>query len=85
VYVVEPIGSEALVGVQIGETRVTVRTHRDWERPIGAPVGIRIDPATACFFDAEGRTDVHRRDRKGESGPGRGEPATAGHAGERSG
>ena len=62
VYVVEPFGSETLVEVQVGEERVVVRTGRDWDAAIGEPVGLRVDPHTACFFDADGRTRVHRQD-----------------------
>jgi len=60
VYVVEPLGDETYVEVLIGETRVTVRADRGWTAPLGAPVGVRIDPANACFFDPSGRTVVHR-------------------------
>jgi multiple sugar transport system ATP-binding protein len=60
VYVVEPMGDEVYVEVLIGETRVTVRADRGWTAPIGAPVGVCIDPARACFFAADGTTAVHR-------------------------
>ena len=62
-YVVEPMGNETLVDVKVGEALVTVRAERGWERPIGSPIGIVIDPATVCFFDSEGRTVVHRFER----------------------
>ncbi len=62
-YVVEPLGNETLVDVKVGDALVTVRAERGWERPIGSPIGIMIDPATACFFDSEGRTVVHRFER----------------------
>jgi multiple sugar transport system ATP-binding protein len=60
VYVVEPMGEEVYVQVLIGESRVTVRADRGWTAPIGAPVGVRVDPAKACFFDSDGSTTVHR-------------------------
>jgi multiple sugar transport system ATP-binding protein len=60
VYVVEPMGDEVDVEVLIGDSRVTVRADRGWTAPLGAPVGVRVDPAKACFFDASGRTSVHR-------------------------
>jgi multiple sugar transport system ATP-binding protein len=60
VYVVEPMGDEVDVEVLIGDSRVTVRADRGWTAPLGAPVGVRVDPAKACFFDASGRTAVHR-------------------------
>ena len=60
VYVVEPMGDEVYVEVLIGDSRVTVRADRGWTAPLGAPVGVRVDPAKACFFDQSGRTAVHR-------------------------
>jgi multiple sugar transport system ATP-binding protein len=60
VYVVEPLGDETYVEVLIGETRVTDRADRGWTAPLGEPVGVRIDPANACFFDQGGKTVVHR-------------------------
>jgi multiple sugar transport system ATP-binding protein len=60
VYVVEPMGDEVYVEVLIGESRVTVRADRGWTANLGAPVGVRVDPATACFFERGGKTAVHR-------------------------
>jgi multiple sugar transport system ATP-binding protein len=60
VYVVEPMGDEVYVEVLIGESRVTVRADRGWTAPLGAPVGVRLDPARACFFEPGGTTAVHR-------------------------
>ncbi len=60
VYVVEPMGDEVYVEVLIGDSRVTVRADRGWTAPLGAPVGVRVDPAKACFFDDRGVTAVHR-------------------------
>jgi multiple sugar transport system ATP-binding protein len=60
VYVVEPMGDEVYVEVLIGESRVTVRADRGWTAPLGAPVGVRVDPAKACFFEPGGKTAVHR-------------------------
>ena len=60
VYVVEPLGDETYVEVLIGDTRVTVRADRGWMAPLGSPVGVRLDPAQACFFDPSGNTVVHR-------------------------
>jgi multiple sugar transport system ATP-binding protein len=60
VYVVEPMGDEVYVEVLIGESRVTVRADRGWTAPLGAPVGVRVDPARACFFEPGGTTAVHR-------------------------
>jgi multiple sugar transport system ATP-binding protein len=60
VYVVEPTGDEVYVEVLIGDSRVTVRADRGWTAPLGAPVGVCVDPATACFFEPDGTTAVHR-------------------------
>ncbi|MHB8461000.1 MAG: ABC transporter ATP-binding protein, partial [Candidatus Limnocylindrales bacterium] len=60
VYVVEPMGDEVYVEVLIGDARVTVRADRGWTAPLGAPVGVCVDPAKACFFDPGGKTAVHR-------------------------
>ena len=63
VYVVEPLGNETLVEVRLADSLLAVRTERGWDAPIGSPVGVRLDPATACFFDRSGVTAVHRTDR----------------------
>ncbi len=63
VYVVEPLGNETLVEVRLGEHVVELLAERGWDEPIGTPVGVAFDPAAACFFDADGRTAVHRTDR----------------------
>ncbi len=60
VYVVEPMGDEVYVEVLIGSTRVTVRAERGWSAPLGAPVGVHLDPTTACFFEPGGKTVIHR-------------------------
>ncbi len=60
VYVVEPMGDEVYVEVLIDESRVTVRADRGWTAPLGAPVGVCVDPARACFFEPGGTTVVHR-------------------------
>jgi multiple sugar transport system ATP-binding protein len=62
VYVVEPMGDEVYVEVLIGDSRVMVRADRGWTAPLGAPVGVSVDPAKACFFDGNGKTAVHRVD-----------------------
>ncbi len=60
VYVVEPLGDEVFVDVLLGEARVSVRAARGWTADPGSPVGVRIDPARACFFAPDGTTAVHR-------------------------
>jgi hypothetical protein len=54
------MGDEVYVEVLIDESRVTVRADRGWTAPLGAPVGVRVDPARACFFEPGGTTAVHR-------------------------
>jgi multiple sugar transport system ATP-binding protein len=71
VYVVEPLGNETLVEVRVGGSLLAVREVRGWDAPIGSPVGVRVDPATACFFDQNGVTAVHRTDRVEQRRPDR--------------
>jgi multiple sugar transport system ATP-binding protein len=73
VYVVEPLGNETLVEVKVGDWIVAVRAERGWEAAIGAPVGLLVEPDTACFFDAAGVTAVHRTDRPDARRPDRAE------------
>jgi multiple sugar transport system ATP-binding protein len=63
VYVVEPLGNETLVQVQLGESIIALLVERGFDAPIGAPVGVALEPASACFFDSDGLTAVHRTDR----------------------
>ena len=62
VFVVEPMGSETLVDVTVGDTRVVVRAPRATTYPLGAALGLAVDARRACFFAADGTTVVHRRD-----------------------
>jgi multiple sugar transport system ATP-binding protein len=68
VYVVEPMGSETLVTVQLPGAAPVVRAGRGWQAPIGAAVGLRADPWAACFFDEAGETRVHRADEAAGGG-----------------
>jgi multiple sugar transport system ATP-binding protein len=63
VYVVEPMGHETIVDVQAGDVHLVVLAPRAWRGASGESVGIRVDDRTACFFDAEGTTRIHRSDR----------------------
>jgi multiple sugar transport system ATP-binding protein len=69
IYVVEPLGSETLVSVRIGDTVLEALAGRGWDAPIGSPIGVRLDPAAACFFTADGVTAVHRTEIKGPEFP----------------
>jgi multiple sugar transport system ATP-binding protein len=69
VYVVEPLGNETLVSVRVGEHLLEVLAGRAWDAPINSPIGVRLDPASACFFQADGVTAVQRTDVKGLYGP----------------
>jgi multiple sugar transport system ATP-binding protein len=62
VYVVEPLGNETLVEVELPEGRVMVRAMGEWAAPIGSAVGVAFEPEAACFFDGAGVTVVHRSD-----------------------
>jgi multiple sugar transport system ATP-binding protein len=69
VYVVEPMGSETLVSVRVGDSLVEVMAARGWDAPIGSPVGVQLNLAGACFFRADGATAVHRTELSGPTGP----------------
>jgi len=69
IYVVEPLGSETLVTVRIGESLLEVIAGRGWDAPIGSPIGVRLDLAGACFFQADGVTAVHRTKADGAERP----------------
>jgi multiple sugar transport system ATP-binding protein len=66
VYVVEPMGNETLVDVRVGEQRLMVRAPRSFSAAIGSPIGVQVDPESACFFRADGETALHRSDRASE-------------------
>ena len=67
IYVIEPMGNETLVDVRVNGERLTVRTRKGFTAPIGSTIGLRFDPANACFFDKAGNTVVHRAPNKGET------------------
>jgi multiple sugar transport system ATP-binding protein len=69
IYVVEPMGSETLVSVRVGDSLLEVMTGRGWDAPIGSPVGVQVNLAGACFFQADGTTAVHRTEFSGPTGP----------------
>ena len=69
IYVVEPMGSETLVTVSVGESLLEVIAERGWDAPIGSPVGIQVNLAGACFFQADGTTAVHRTELSGPTVP----------------
>ena len=66
IYVVEPLGSETLVTVRIGDSLLEVLAERGFDAPIASSVGVRPDADGACFFDAGETTVVHR---SGTHGP----------------
>jgi multiple sugar transport system ATP-binding protein len=65
IYVVEPMGSETLVDLRVGDERLTVRANRRFTAPIGSAIRVTFDTRDACFFDATGSTVVHRARNKG--------------------
>ncbi|HWQ24272.1 MAG TPA: ABC transporter ATP-binding protein, partial [Gaiellaceae bacterium] len=60
VYVVEPTGNETLVEVLVGGERLTARAPRDFDAAIGSRIGVELNAAAACFFDASARCVEHR-------------------------
>jgi multiple sugar transport system ATP-binding protein len=60
VYVVEPMGHETFLNLRIADEHLSLRTGRGFAAPVGSIVGVRIEPAKACFFNSAGATVVHR-------------------------
>jgi multiple sugar transport system ATP-binding protein len=60
VYVVEPMGHETFVNLRMGDEHLSLRTGRGFAAPVGSVVGVRLEPAKACFFNRAGATVVHR-------------------------
>jgi multiple sugar transport system ATP-binding protein len=65
IYVVEPMGHETFVNLRIGAEHLSLRTGRGFAAPVGSAVGVRLDPAKACFFNRAGTTVVHRLENDG--------------------
>ena len=53
IYVVEPLGSETLVSVNIGADRVNVRVWAGFQGQIGDECGVRPDAGRTVIFDKE--------------------------------
>jgi multiple sugar transport system ATP-binding protein len=69
VYVVEPMGNETLVEVLVGDERLSARASRDFDAVIGSAIGVDLNAATACFFDAAERCVAHRVSGAGHMPP----------------
>jgi multiple sugar transport system ATP-binding protein len=53
IYVVEPLGSETLVSVNVGADRVNVRVWAGFQGQIGDECGVRPDAGRTVLFDKE--------------------------------
>ena len=53
IYVVEPLGNETLVTVDVGGALVNIRQPADFDMPIGTHCGIRLATRHLHLFDAE--------------------------------
>ena len=53
VYACELTGNETVVTCEVGKTPVVVKMDKAYEIAAGTPVGIAIDPAKICLFDAD--------------------------------
>jgi multiple sugar transport system ATP-binding protein len=51
VFACELTGNETIVTCTVGKTQVIVQMDKDFEVPLDAPVGIKIDARKACLFD----------------------------------
>ncbi|MBA3517633.1 MAG: ABC transporter ATP-binding protein [Rhizobiales bacterium] len=60
IYIVEPMGNETLVDLQIGGERMVVRAARGFRAPLGSRANVSFAPDDACFFNSTGSTVVHR-------------------------
>lgn len=67
IYVVEPMGNETLVDVQLGNERITVRAARGFRAPVGAPASVAFEPDDACFFNGAGSSVVQRAQKREET------------------
>lgn len=54
-YTFEPLGTDAIVTVKIGELLLKVRTPKEQRLAIGDPVWLRFNPSGLHFFDTAGR------------------------------
>ena len=53
IYVVEPLGSETLVSVKVGDNRVNARVWAGFQGQIGDQVGVRPDATRTVLFEKE--------------------------------
>ncbi len=51
VYVLEPLGSETIVDLRVGEHVVKARAEADLDTEVGAPVGLAFNPQGLYLFD----------------------------------
>ena len=54
VYIIEPMGREQIVDVQVGARRLRVVGPPGFSAPIGASIGLRFAPERVHLFDATG-------------------------------
>jgi multiple sugar transport system ATP-binding protein len=59
VYVVEPLGNETLVAVQVGDELLNVRTAAGYDAPIGTRCGILPTPGHLHLFDPQSEASIH--------------------------
>ena len=51
VFACELTGNETIVTCTLGDTQVVVQMDKDFEIPLDAPIGIKIDARKVCLFD----------------------------------
>jgi multiple sugar transport system ATP-binding protein len=54
VFLIEPLGSESHVIVELREARLTVRTSAEFDAKTGSPVWVRPRRDRVLYFDANG-------------------------------
>ncbi|HYX87435.1 MAG TPA: ABC transporter ATP-binding protein [Gaiellales bacterium] len=65
VYVVEPLGNETLVAITVGEGLVNLRAPAGFDPAVGAPCGVRPDPAHVHLFDPTSDASIYTADPEG--------------------
>ncbi|MCP4633133.1 MAG: ABC transporter ATP-binding protein [candidate division Zixibacteria bacterium] len=60
INVVEPLGSEVLVEVKIGDSRVVIRANADFNGKTGYEIYISLDMNKAVFFDVESGRKLYK-------------------------
>jgi multiple sugar transport system ATP-binding protein len=53
IRLIEPMGHEHIVYIDVGELPLTVRTHHQWQGQVGDSVAVKLNPNQMHLFDPE--------------------------------